>query len=848
MSDDRIDVRVGASTGELKTGMDQAVQTVTRGVQGMQTPFDRMAQSVTGGMKQMQGSVTNSVSAISSSLGSLGKFAMGIGAILAGGALFKSSVDTYVQMNSEAKKFSVVMGMNIGDAQALLQTFKRFGVEGDTVIRAMIVMTRQLKANEGAFVANKVVTRDAGGNLLSMNEIMFNAINRLKEMKEGTERNMLATSLFGRSVSDLPGLMKMTEDAAEAMKKRLSDLGMTLDDISAAKSKAFKEGMSDVGLVADALKYKVGEELIPVLITLGSYFSKEGPQAVVTFGNSLKSILLTFELIRAGTSDLINRLSAQWAGLTAEWKGWLDVLTAATHLSWKEITEAWARGNLRVQAITQAAMANTAKIYEDALGNIEKLFAKFPGGAGKGKEDSKSDGDLFNPKEPGKGTGGSSRVQQWVQELEQIKAVEAKFQSQSLQMEKAFWAKKLATGKAATSEEKEALKAQELASAAARLKAEADYWKGKLLLASVGTKDYQEVQHKIVTLEQQQNKLRLQSEIDLIKSKIKAGEDAIKHKKDLIDHENQLNKLDIEMKQENIAHLAKMGVMSRVQELREYKKLKQQQHLEDLEAAQNKANLEKGDLRAYQKHLKDMELLKKKHALDMKKADFGITQAIKEQWGQVWESVSRAFTMSLQGIITGTVTLKDALKNIWQSILSSFVEMIAQMVLQWIAAQLVMLIFGEGADKKRAASGVGSQAAIAGAAGVASVMAAVPFPFNTILAPMVGTAAAAMAASFGVLALASAAGGWDVPHDTLAFVHKDEKILPADWPEKLRAVAAPGGGGGGGGPSHLVAKIPITVVTPDGRTILKANKTLFFDLTNQGIKRGEIRIPAPARR
>jgi hypothetical protein len=221
-----------------------------------------------------------------------------------------------------------------------------------------------------------------------------------------------------------------------------------------------------------------------------------------------------------------------------------------------------------------------------------------------------------------------------------------------------------------------------------------------------------------------------------------------------------------------------------------------------------------------------------------------ITQAIKAQWGQVWAAVSQAFQMSVQGIITGTTTLADAINNIWQSILTSLVGMFLEMALQWIAAQVMMLIFGEASDKAKAASAVGTEAAIAGAAGVASVMVAVPYPANVAMAPAVGAAAAALAASFGVLA--SAAGGWDVPADTLAMVHKDEKILPADWPQKLRAVAAPGGGAAG--PGNMTQHLKINVVTPDGRTLMTQNKTLFFELTNQGIKRGEIRISPPARR
>lgn len=44
----------------------------------------------------------------------------------------------------------------------------------------------------------------------------------------------------------------------------------------------------------------------------------------------------------------------------------------------------------------------------------------------------------------------------------------------------------------------------------------------------------------------------------------------------------------------------------------------------------------------------------------------------------------------------------------------------------------------------------------------------------------------------------SAAGGLgQVPHDTLAFIHKDETVLPAALAKTYRELAAGGGGGGG---------------------------------------------------
>ena len=239
-----------------------------------------------------------------------------------------------------------------------------------------------------------------------------------------------------------------------------------------------------------------------------------------------------------------------------------------------------------------------------------------------------------------------------------------------------------------------------------------------------------------------------------------------------------------------------------------------------------KHNLDK--TKDYQKTQDQLEKLDKKHALDMVKLNNQHTLALKQQWGQLWESVSRAFTMSLQGIITGTTTLKDALTNMWQSLLASFVEMVAQMALKWIAAQLMMLIFGGESDKERAASGVGAQAAIAGSAGYASVMAALPFPANVALAPIVGSTSAAVAGSY--IALASAAGGWDVPEDTLAYVHKREVILPAPLADRFREAS------GGGGPSSLTLRLTQVV-----NGVTKTYKQTIKDV-NKGARHRELKL------
>lgn len=623
MADDRIDVKIGATTGELKTGMAQAEQTVKQGVDGMQSPFDRMRQSVTGGMQQMQSQVKSSVNGMNVAFAAMAAAAAAAATVLAGGAWLKGAVEETIKWNSEARSLSRSLGITTEEASALNEAIQDLGVATlnnnlsvNTLKHALSMMRRELANNEQGFNDLGIATRDNNGEFRNSLDIFLDAMSYLQGLEGETLKNVQGTKLFKRSWDEVRPLMGLTEESIAKTSEELRKQGRLVSEEGIQKSVEYKQALDQLDDAQHALSLTIGNAVTPALtkMALGLNWVFEQLGKVITASTSAEAAIGDFWAAAGRGGGLPSSDAALVDYLTSGWDG---------------------------------PAAPKRKRGGDPL-------------------------DTDTPKTGGgKGGGGSSLVQQWVAELEQMRAAEAKYQSQSLQMEKAFWAKKLATGQVATQEEIDALKSREKESEAVRLKTEAEYWKGKLLLAGVGTKDYQEVQHKIVTLEQQQNKLRLQSEIDLIKGKIKAGQETIKNEKALIEQKSQLDKLDLEMKQSHIAHLAKMGALSRAQELREYKNLKKAEHSIDLQEAQDKAKQDKGDLKAYQKHLKDLELLKKKQALELKKIDFEITEALKAQWGQVWNAVSQAFQMSVQGIITGTTTLAEALNNIWQSILTS---------------------------------------------------------------------------------------------------------------------------------------------------------------------------------
>jgi hypothetical protein len=120
---------------------------------------------------------------------------------------------------------------------------------------------------------------------------------------------------------------------------------------------------------------------------------------------------------------------------------------------------------------------------------------------------------------------------------------------------------------------------------------------------------------------------------------------------------------------------------------------------------------------------------------------------------------------------------------VWHTIWTQFAEDILTTVITAMEQWVLKLILGNTlAQASSSALDVGQvmgQAAIAGAAGFASAMAALPFPVNVATAPEIGLAAsAAVIGSF--VPMAAFEKGIDfVPEDMIAMVHKGEKITPA---------------------------------------------------------------------
>jgi hypothetical protein len=176
-------------------------------------------------------------------------------------------------------------------------------------------------------------------------------------------------------------------------------------------------------------------------------------------------------------------------------------------------------------------------------------------------------------------------------------------------------------------------------------------------------------------------------------------------------------------------------------------------------------------------------------------------------YGQFIGAIGKSFQNNIMGWIQGTQTFGQAFYTMAGDILSSWISTLVQMGAQWAQRQAIDLALHltgnatkTSADTAAATARhvVGTAAAASNIAQLAGVAAAAAYA-STAAIPIVGpalapaSAAAALSTVLGFQGLAFAEQGGVIPSDQLAYVHKNEMVLPAHISQGIQSMFAGSG-------------------------------------------------------
>jgi hypothetical protein len=389
----------------------------------------------------------------------------------------------------------------------------------------------------------------------------------------------------------------------------------------------------------------------------------------------------------------------------------------------------------------------------------------------------------------GKGGGGGgaekSRLAEWQAELEQMQMADEQFHEMSKEEERKFWQDKLA-------------------------------------ICAEGGQEYQQIQRKIYQVSKEIH----QKEMADAKA---AGKENARIAEMEVETQTALGKLELESKRDQLQQERDLKKITKAEELKSLKMIKAEELQIEIRALEEKKKLNMGDRLFQEKAQRDMLVLKRKNANEISKIDHQISKEEQTTWTGIFGGIKSAFSGMLSTLTSGVADIGSMFLSLGQSILSVFTGVLSEIAFKWIES----FMMGAVASKVTSAQQVMNQAGVGYAAAMAST-AAIPI-VGPGLAPGVASAIMADILATG-LPLASAAGGWDVPSDALAMIHKREMVIPAHLADRIRGMT------GGSGANVTVNYSPTNthrMTAADYRADAKLMvAAIQRELGNQGLKIG----------
>jgi len=211
----------------------------------------------------------------------------------------KNTIDNFRELKADAQKAS----MSIENFQVFSKLFKKAGVDTDVLKTSMAKLTGQIRKvdedgdNASATLATMGISvRNMNGDMRSSDNIYIETIRHLAEMKNETERNMVAQQLFGRSYAELSPILNQ---GAEGIKKNIEAIQgsgniLTQEQIDEMeKASIMMDKLQGVtGNMANKLTALIVPALLPYLNNL-STFLQNNKDNIVSFVEGIGNFITT---------------------------------------------------------------------------------------------------------------------------------------------------------------------------------------------------------------------------------------------------------------------------------------------------------------------------------------------------------------------------------------------------------------------------------------------------------------------------------------------------------------------------------------------------------------------------
>ena len=227
-----------------------------------------------------------------------------------------------ISMTKESASFAdniITLSMQTGQTTDQLQEFsyatELIDVSVDTLQGSLRKLTNNMQdamngtgnAKDAFDTLGVSVTNTVDGSLRSANDVFYETIDALGQVKNETERDAMSMDIFGRSAQDLNPLIIQGSDTLKAYAEEAHNVGYVLDNDALSALGAVDDAYQRLQKTQEGVKNQLAAEFAPYL----EEFYGDATQGVKDLGKAIKDsgIVDAFGMLLETVGDILNPMS-----------------------------------------------------------------------------------------------------------------------------------------------------------------------------------------------------------------------------------------------------------------------------------------------------------------------------------------------------------------------------------------------------------------------------------------------------------------------------------------------------------------------------------------------------------
>ena len=273
---------------QFLTKINQAVASIESSSHKMTTSMQKMSDGIDTHMKRAAEATRSSTEKITDSIEkmkwSIERFGAAfeafehmvsrLGAILAGGAIFKEQLDASMAWLGAIKHMSVALGITAEEASVLQVALHKVGLSSEEYVGTATKITRQIANNSKEFEHFGIEAKNLDGTWKNGQVLITEVVTAIGRYAEGTSRQIALTDLLKRANIDINKYFRLTTEFMEEERKKAEELNLVFGKDKIALLRGYKDAMADFNLVMESASLNIMPTLMVGLTNFAVILTK----------------------------------------------------------------------------------------------------------------------------------------------------------------------------------------------------------------------------------------------------------------------------------------------------------------------------------------------------------------------------------------------------------------------------------------------------------------------------------------------------------------------------------------------------------------------------------------------